>query len=220
MNYPIDESWLPLLQTEFDKPYFAQLMDFVQREYAEGQVYPPQHLIFNAFVQCPLSRVKVVILGQDPYHEPHQAHGLSFSVPDGVAVPPSLRNIFAELHADLGNLIPPSGNLTHWARQGVLLLNATLTVRAHEAGSHQHHGWEEFTDAVIHRLSEHTSGLVFILWGSFAKSKQALIDHQRHLILTSAHPSPLSAYRGFFGNHHFSRTNEYLELMGKEKINF
>lgn len=220
MMPPIDESWLPLLQPEFEKPYFTALMDFLRNEYATAQVFPPEPLIFNAFCQCPLSQVKVVILGQDPYHEPHQAHGLSFSVPDGVAFPPSLRNIFAEVHSDVGSLIPPSGNLTRWAQQGVLLLNATLTVRAHEAGSHQRRGWEQFTDAVIQRISSSTTGIVFILWGAFAQSKQRYIDAQRHLILTSAHPSPLSAYRGFFGNHHFSLTNEYLVSQGKEPINF
>lgn len=218
MEVKIEESWKKILQPEFDKPYFAELTTFVRNEYSAGQVFPPASLIFNAFNSCPFTDVKVVILGQDPYHEPGQAHGLSFSVPEGVPFPPSLRNIFAELNSDLSVPVSESGNLTRWARQGVLLLNATLTVRAHHAGSHQRRGWETFTDAVIETLSRNKEGLVFILWGGFAQSKRSLIDGSRHLVLSSAHPSPLSAYRGFFGNHHFSLTNQYLEKQGKQPI--
>lgn len=218
MDVKIEQSWKEVLQTEFDKPYFASLTDFVRDEYRNGVVFPPASLIFNAFNLCPFSDVKVVLIGQDPYHEPGQAHGLCFSVNDGVQFPPSLLNIFKELKSDLGAEIPQSGNLTRWAQQGVLLLNATLTVREHQAGSHQNRGWEQFTDAVIQTLSEKKDGLVFILWGSYAQSKARLIDSQRHCILRSAHPSPLSAYRGFFGNHHFSLTNDYLSRTGKNII--
>ena len=220
MDVKIEQSWKQVLQPEFDKPYFAQLTDFVRSEYRQHTVYPPGSLIFNAFNSCPFNDVKVVLLGQDPYHEPGQAHGLCFSVNDGVAFPPSLLNIFKELNTDLGVPIPTTGNLQRWARQGVLLLNATLTVREHQAGSHQGRGWERFTDAVISLLSQQREGLVFILWGSYAQSKAQLIDPQRHLILRSAHPSPLSAYRGFFGNHHFTLTNDYLIKHGKEPINW
>ena len=180
--------------------------------------YPPGRQIFNAFNLCPFDKVKVVILGQDPYHEEGQAEGLCFSVADGVAFPPSLQNIFKEIADDLGRPVPASGSLRRWAEQGVLLLNATLTVRAHQAGSHQGHGWEEFTDAVIRHLATERDGLVFILWGSYAQKKGAFIDRSRHLVLQSAHPSPLSAYRGFFGNHHFSLTNDYLVRQGKKPI--
>ena len=218
MDVKIEPSWKQALQSEFDKPYFAQLTDFVRSEYRQYTVYPPGSLIFNAFNACPLPNVKVVLIGQDPYHEPGQAHGLCFSVNDGVAFPPSLLNIFKELNTDLGVPIPTSGNLLRWAHQGVLLLNATLTVREHQAGSHQNRGWERFTDAVISLLSQQCEGLVFILWGSYAQSKAPLIDGSRHLILRSAHPSPLSAYRGFFGNHHFTLTNDYLKKHGKEPI--
>lgn len=218
MDVKIEQSWKEVLQTEFDKPYFTSLTDFVRDEYRHATVFPPASLIFNAFNLCPFSDVKVVLIGQDPYHEPGQAHGLCFSVNDGVQFPPSLLNIFKELKSDLGVEIPQSGNLTRWAQQGVLLLNATLTVREHQAGSHQNHGWEQFTDAVIRTLSEKKSGLVFILWGSYAQSKARLIDSGRHCILRSAHPSPLSAYRGFFGNHHFSLTNDYLSRTGKSII--
>lgn len=218
MDVKIEQSWKEVLQTEFDKPYFTSLTDFVRDEYRHATVFPPASLIFNAFNLCPFSDVKVVLIGQDPYHEPGQAHGLCFSVNDGVQFPPSLLNIFKELKSDLGVEIPQSGNLTRWAQQGVLLLNATLTVREHQAGSHQNHGWEQFTDAVIQTLSEKKSGLVFILWGSYAQSKARLIDSGRHCILRSAHPSPLSAYRGFFGNHHFSLTNDYLSRTGKSII--
>ena len=209
MNVKINDSWAERLGNEFAQPYFSQLTDFVRHEYATTTCYPPGRLIFNAFNLCPFDSVKVVIIGQDPYHEAGQAMGLSFSVPDGVAMPPSLQNIFKEIQGDLGIGVPQSGNLTRWAEQGVLLLNATLTVRAHQAGSHQRHGWERFTDAAISRLSEGRDHLVFILWGGYARSKASLIDRSRHLVLESVHPSPLSANRGgWFGNHHFSRCNE------------
>ena len=220
MDVKIEQSWKEVLQPEFDEDYFAQLTDFVRSEYRQHTVYPPGPLIFNAFNSCPFNDVKVVLLGQDPYHEPDQAHGLCFSVNDGVAFPPSLLNIFKELNADLGVPVPTTGNLSRWARQGVLLLNATLTVRAHQAGSHQGKGWERFTDAVIRLLSQQREGLVFMLWGGYAQKKAELIDPQRHLILRSAHPSPLSAYRGFFGNHHFTLTNDYLIKHGKEPISW
>ena len=216
----IEASWLEKLQPEFDKPYFEQLIQFVKKEYAQGTCYPPGALIFNAFNLCPLSKVKVVLIGQDPYHEPQQAHGLCFSVNDGVPFPPSLRNIFQEIQTDLGKPVPQSGNLTRWAEQGVLLLNATLTVRAHAAASHQNRGWEEFTDAVIRLVSSEREHVVFILWGSYAQSKASLIDASKHCILRSAHPSPLSAYRGFFGNHHFSICNQYLQQHNIEPINW
>ena len=218
MEVKIDQSWKQHLQPEFDKPYFKTLTDFVKEEYAHGPVYPPGRLIFNAFDLCPFDKVKVVIIGQDPYHEPGQAHGLCFSVNDGVPFPPSLRNIFKEISDDLGKPVPVSGDLTRWARQGVLLLNATLTVRAGQAGSHQGRGWEEFTDAVIKELNASRDGLVFILWGGYAKKKGAMIDRSRHLVLSSAHPSPLSAYNGFFGNHHFSLTNDWLAEHGETPI--
>ena len=218
MNVRIDESWRERLQSEFDAPYFAQLADFVRHEYATTRVYPPGSQMFAAFDACPFDKVKVVILGQDPYHEPGQAHGLCFSLNDGVPFPPSLQNIFKEIHDDIGTPVPMSGDLTRWANQGVLLLNATLTVRAHQAGSHQNKGWEQFTDAVIHRLAQERENLVFILWGSYAQRKGEFIDRSRHLVLQSPHPSPLSAHRGFFGNRHFSRTNEYLTAHGIEPI--
>ena len=221
MNVKINDSWAERLGNEFAQPYFSQLTDFVRHEYATTTCYPPGRLIFNAFNLCPFDRVKVVIIGQDPYHEAGQAMGLSFSVPDGVAMPPSLQNIFKEIQGDLGVGVPQSGNLTRWAEQGVLLLNATLTVRAHQAGSHQRHGWERFTDAAISRLSEGRDHLVFILWGGYARSKASLIDRSRHLVLESVHPSPLSANRGgWFGNHHFSRCNEYLAGHGMDPINW
>lgn len=221
MNVKINDSWAERLGNEFAQPYFSQLTDFVRHEYATTTCYPPGRLIFNAFNLCPFDSVKVVIIGQDPYHEAGQAMGLSFSVPDGVAMPPSLQNIFKEIQGDLGIGVPPSGNLTRWAEQGVLLLNATLTVRAHQAGSHQRHGWERFTDAAISRLSEGRDHLVFILWGGYARSKASLIDRSRHLVLESVHPSPLSANRGgWFGNHHFSRCNEYLAGHGMGPINW
>ena len=221
MNVKINDSWAERLGNEFAQPYFSQLTDFVRHEYATTTCYPPGRLIFNAFNLCPFDSVKVVIIGQDPYHEAGQAMGLSFSVPDGVALPPSLQNIFKEIQGDLGIGVPQSGNLTRWAEQGVLLLNATLTVRAHQAGSHQRHGWERFTDAAISRLSEGRDHLVFILWGGYARSKASLIDRSRHLVLESVHPSPLSANRGgWFGNHHFSRCNEYLAGHGMDPINW
>ena len=218
MQVRIEPSWREHLQREFDAPYFAQLVAFVRQEYQQGKVYPPGRLIFNAFDQCPFDQVKVVIIGQDPYHEPGQAQGLCFSVPDGMQIPPSLVNIYKEIESDLGVKCPPSGDLTRWARQGVLLLNATLTVREHQAGSHQRQGWEQFTDAVIATLSRERTGLVFLLWGSYAQGKRMLIDTSRHLVLQSPHPSPLSAHRGFFGNHHFSQTNAWLQAHGQTPI--
>ena len=219
MEVKIEESWRRHIGAEFDKQYFADLVTFVRSEYMHHTCYPPGKLIFNAFNLCPFDSVKVVIIGQDPYHEPGQAHGLSFSVNDGVPFPPSLVNIFKEIQLDLGTPMPTSGNLTRWAGQGVLLLNATLTVRAHQAASHQRKGWEEFTDAAIKALNADRDHLVFILWGGYARSKAALIDQSRHLVLQSVHPSPLSANRGgWFGNHHFSRANDYLEAHGMEPI--
>lgn len=218
MNVQIEESWKQVLTPEFDKDYFIRLTEFVRREYQTTTVYPPGKLIFNAFNLCPYNKVKVVIIGQDPYHGPGQAHGLCFSVNDGIPFPPSLQNIFKEIHDDLGTPIPTTGNLTRWAEQGVLLLNATLTVRAHQAGSHQRQGWEEFTDAAIRALAENREHLVFILWGAYAQKKGAFIDRNKHLVLTSVHPSPLSAYHGFFGNKHFSRANKYLIQHGEEPI--
>lgn len=220
MSVVIEESWKERLSGEFEKDYFQRLVSFVKEEYGRGTVYPPGPFIFRAFDACPFDKVKVVILGQDPYHEPRQAHGLSFSVQDGVPYPPSLINIFKEIETDLGKPAPKSGDLTRWARQGVLLLNATLTVRAHQAGSHQNKGWEQFTDAVIHHLAEEREHLVFILWGSYAQRKGAFIDPAKHLVLKSAHPSPLSAFRGFFGNKHFSKANEYLAAHGIEPVDW
>lgn len=221
MNVQIDESWRNHIGDEFDKPYFANLAQFVRTEYQQHTCYPPGRLIFNAFNLCPFGHVRVVIIGQDPYHEQGQAMGLSFSVPDGIAMPPSLLNIFKEIEGDVGTPMPPSGNLTRWAEQGVMLLNATLTVRAHAAGSHQRHGWETFTDAAIRALSAGREHVVFILWGGYARSKAALIDRTRHLVLESVHPSPLSANRGgWFGNHHFSRCNDYLVQHGLQPINW
>lgn len=217
-NVNIEESWKQVLKEEFEKPYFEQLIQFVRAEYAAGICYPPGSLIFNAFNQTPFQDVKVVILGQDPYHGPGQAHGLCFSVNDGVQFPPSLVNIFKEIESETGSPVPQSGNLTRWAQQGVFLLNTCLSVRQHQAFSHSGHGWETFTDAVINRLSQEREGLVFLLWGAPAGKKASLIDAQKHLILRSAHPSPLSAYRGFFGNHHFTLCNDYLVQHGKEPI--
>lgn len=220
MDVQIEEGWKRALAPEFEKPYFEQLTGFVRQEYRTTAVYPPGRLIFNAFNLCPFDKVKVVIIGQDPYHGPGQAHGLCFSVNDGVPFPPSLQNIFKEIHDDLGTPIPASGNLTRWAQQGVLLLNATLTVRAHQAGSHQGRGWETFTDAAIRTLAESREHLVFILWGAYAQKKGAFIDREKHLVLTSVHPSPLSAYHGFFGNKHFSRANAYLAEHGETPIHW
>ena len=218
MKVEIEASWQKRLQPEFEKAYFAQLTDFVRREYAERTIYPPGRLIFNAFNLCPFDRVKVVLLGQDPYHGPGQAQGLCFSVNDGVRFPPSLVNIFKELQSDLGIAPPTSGSLVRWAEQGVFLLNASLTVREHQAGSHQNMGWEQFTDAVIRLLAEEREHLVFILWGGYAQRKGAFIDRAKHLVIASPHPSPLSAYHGFFGTKPFSRTNEYLIANGVEPI--
>ena len=220
MNVQIEEGWKQRLAPEFEKDYFVKLTEFVRSEYAHTTVFPPGRLIFNAFNLCPFDRVKVVIIGQDPYHGLGQAHGLCFSVNDGVAFPPSLRNIFKEIQSDLGKPMPTSGNLTRWAEQGVLLLNATLTVRAHAAGSHQKRGWEEITDAVIRALVAEREHLVFILWGAYAQQKGAFIDRTKHLVLTSAHPSPMSARQGFFGNHHFSLTNDYLKAHGETPIDW
>ena len=219
MEVRIDPSWKDLLQDEFNKPYFAQLADFVRQEYAVHPCYPRGSEIFAAFSHCLPGEVKVVLIGQDPYHGPGQAHGLCFSVREGLPHPPSLINIFREIERDTGAPYPGNGNLERWARQGVLLLNATLTVRAHQAGSHQNKGWERFTDAVITRLSEKFEGLVFLLWGGYARQKSRLIDPGRHHILHSGHPSPLSANRGlWFGNGHFSQTNRFLESQGKSPI--
>ena len=218
MDVRIEQSWKQRLQTEFDKPYFEQLTQFVRAEYQTRTIYPPARLIFNAFNLCPFDKVKVVIIGQDPYHGAGQAHGLCFSVQDGVQFPPSLRNIFKEIHDDIGTPVPLSGNLTRWAEQGVLLLNATLTVRADEAGSHQRRGWETFTDAVINAVASEKQNVVYILWGSYAQQKAAMVNRSQNLVLESVHPSPLSASRGFFGNHHFSRANQYLIEHGKEPV--
>ena len=215
MTVRIEQSWQQRLQPEFDAPYFEALTQFVKAEYAAGTCYPPAGQIFRAFDCCPFSQVKVVILGQDPYHEPGQAEGLCFSVPDGQPYPPSLLNIYKEIAADLGR---PAHPLSSWPQQGVLLLNSTLTVRAHQAASHAGHGWEQFTDAAVRCLAEEREGLVFILWGSYAQKKGAFIDRKRHLVLQSAHPSPLSAYRGFFGNHHFTLANDYLQTHGQTPI--
>lgn len=220
MDVRIEETWHHALRNEFDKDYFAQLVAFVRQEYTTKTIYPPAKEIFNAFDSCPFDQVKVVIIGQDPYHEPLQAHGLCFSVRDNVDIPPSLQNIYKELESDLGIIPSRSGCLQRWAEQGVLLLNATLTVCAHQAGSHQGKGWETFTDAAIQKLAEEREGLVFILWGSYAQKKGAMIDSTRHLILRSAHPSPLSAYRGFLGSKPFSKTNEYLIQLGKTPISW
>ncbi len=214
MDVKIEESWKEQLKDEFEKDYFVKLTDFVRDEYRTRKTFPPAKLIFNAFEHTPFDKVKVVILGQDPYHNDGQAHGLCFSVPEGIQPPPSLVNIFKEINRDLGIPVPPSGDLTRWANQGVLLLNATLTVEAHKAGSHQKKGWEEFTDAAIHRLADNRENLVFILWGSYAQKKASFIDTTKHLVLKSVHPSPLSAHNGFFGNNHFSETNKYLESKG------
>ena len=220
MDVKIEPSWKHALQPEFDKDYFIKLTDFVRNEYKTKPTFPPASLIFNAFDQCPLANVKVVIIGQDPYHGDGQAHGLCFSVNDGVAFPPSLLNIFKEIERDLGKPMPSSGNLARWAQQGVLLLNATLTVQAHMAGSHQGKGWELFTDAVIRNLATEKEHLVFMLWGSYAQKKCDFIDSNRHLVLKSVHPSPLSAYRGFIGNNHFSLANKYLKETNQHEINW
>ncbi|MCQ2228015.1 MAG: uracil-DNA glycosylase [Bacteroidales bacterium] len=218
MQVKIEPSWQQLLQPEFDSPYFEELTQFVRKEYQTAQIFPPAKQIFSAFDHCPLNDVKVVILGQDPYHDIGQANGLCFSVNDGIRQPPSLVNIFKEIADDLGKPIPASGNLERWADQGVLLLNATLTVRAHQAASHQGRGWEQFTDSVIRHLAQARDNVVFMLWGSYAIRKTPLIDATRHCILTAPHPSPLSAYRGFFGCKHFSKANEYLIAHNQQPI--
>lgn len=221
MSVKLDPSWYAVLQLQFEAPYFAQLKEFLVAERQQYTCYPPGGKIFNAFDTTPFDKVKVVILGQDPYHEPGQAMGLCFSVPQGVQVPPSLVNIIKEINDDLGTQIPTTcGDLSGWAEQGVLLLNATLTVRAHQAGSHQRHGWETFTDAAIQALSQQRSGLVFLLWGSYAIAKKSLIDTTKHCVLTAPHPSPLSAYRGFFGCRHFSQANNYLAAHGQQPIDW
>lgn len=220
MQVRINKGWQTLLQTEFDKPYFADLVSFVHSEYATHRIYPPGKLIFNAFDACPPGKLKVVILGQDPYHGEGQAHGLCFSVNDGVPLPPSLVNIYKEISEEYGKPAPASGNLLRWANQGVLLLNATLTVRANIAGSHQGRGWETFTDAVIKSISDNKENVVFLLWGAYAGRKAELIDTAKHCVLKSAHPSPLSAYRGFFGNGHFRKANDYLVSTGQTPIDW
>lgn len=221
MNVQIEESWKQQLQVEFSKPYFAQLTQAVRQEYQSTTCYPPGREIFNAFNLCPFDRVKVVIIGQDPYHEPGQAEGLCFSVKPGIAYPPSLVNIFKEIEADLGKPMPTDGSLVRWARQGVLLLNATLTVRAHQANSHSRLGWQTFTDAAIRALATQRQGLVYMLWGGYARSKAYMIDRQKNLVLESVHPSPLSANRGgWFGQHQFSRCNEYLQQNGQTAIDW
>lgn len=218
MDVKIEKSWEIKLNSEFEKSYFSKLTEFVKQEIKQQVVYPPGKLIFNAFDKCSFENVKVVIIGQDPYHGQGQANGLCFSVNDGVRHPPSLKNIFKEIVDDLGKPIPESGNLERWANQGVLLLNATLTVRANTAGSHQQKGWEEFTDEVIRVVSEEKSSIVFILWGAYAQKKGSIINIDKHLVLKSAHPSPFSAYNGFFGCKHFSKTNEYLRSLDKKEI--
>jgi uracil-DNA glycosylase len=220
MNVTIEPSWKNALAHKFEEIFFNVLVNFIKDEYQSQMVFPPGKDIFNAFNLCPLDQVKVVILGQDPYHGSGQAHGLSFSVKPGIPFPPSLLNIFKEIKTDLSVDMPPNGDLTRWANQGVFLLNATLTVRAHEAGSHQGKGWEEFTDGVIEVINRTQSNVVFMLWGSFAQKKSNLIDAAKHLILKAPHPSPLSSYRGFFGSKHFSKANEYLEANGKTLINW
>ena len=220
MDVKIEESWKQALAAEFDKDYFIKLTDFVRSEYLSGKkIYPAARNIFNAFNLCPIDKVKVVIIGQDPYHEPGQAHGLCFSVPNGITPPPSLVNIYKEIQDDLGRPSSTKGDLTHWAEQGVLLLNSTLTVQAHLAASHAGKGWEQFTDAVIAALSQRKN-IVYMLWGSYAQKKAALVDTSQNLVLKSVHPSPLSAYRGFFGCRHFSKANEYLQNVGKTPIDW
>lgn len=216
----IENDWLPALKGEFRKPYYKELYQFVKDEYAKCRVYPPAEDIFNAFHFTPLSEVKVLILGQDPYHEYHQAHGLCFSVMPDQAIPPSLQNIYKELQDDLGCYIPNNGYLKKWADQGVLLLNTVLTVRAHQANSHRGHGWEEFTDAVIHAVNDQDRPIVYMLWGRPAQQKIPMLTNKKHLILKAPHPSPLSAYRGFFGCHHFSQANAFLEKSGQSPIDW
>jgi len=220
INPNIEEGWKKILWEEFQSPYFSELKEFLLEETASRTIYPPGLQIFNAFQHTPFDRVKVVILGQDPYHGAGQAHGLCFSVPPGIKAPPSLVNIFKELQSDLGIAIPAHGNLESWADQGVLLLNATLTVRATEAGSHQNRGWETFTNAVIGKISREKTNVVFLLWGRYAQAKESLVDGEKHMVLKAAHPSPFSAYNGFFGCQHFSKANSFLEQKGMEKVNW
>lgn len=220
MDVKIASNWKSLLSEEFDKPYFKQLTEFVRKEYKTQTIYPRGMDIFKAFDRCDFSDVKVVIIGQDPYHGPGQANGLCFSVSDGIRFPPSLMNIFKEIRTDLGKPIPVSGDLERWAGQGVLLLNATLTVKANSPGSHQNRGWETFTDAVIKKISDEKEGIVFLLWGAYAQKKGEIIDRNKHLVLASAHPSPFSADRGFFGCRHFSKANDYLKSKGKGEIDW
>jgi len=218
MTVKLEASWKEKLYEEFEKEYFTGLIEFVKNEYKNSTVYPPGPQIFNAFEKCTFTDTKVVIIGQDPYHGPKQANGLSFSVNDGIPLPPSLKNIFKEIKTDLGKEIPPTGNLERWARQGVLLLNATLTVRANTPGSHQNKGWETFTDTVIEKVSKHKENIVFLLWGAYAQKKGSIIDGQKHHVLKAAHPSPFSAHNGFFGCKHFSNANEYLFSKGLSPI--
>lgn len=220
MDVKIEDSWKSILKDEFIKPYFDNLGKFIKSEYSAGKVYPPGKEIFRAFDCCNFNEIKVVVLGQDPYHGPHQANGLCFSVREGVRIPPSLMNIFKEIKQDLGKPIPVSGDLERWAKQGVLLLNATLTVRAGTPGSHQKKGWEEFTDAVIKKISTEKNHMVFLLWGAYAQKKGEIIDRNRHLVLMAAHPSPFSADRGFFGCRHFSKANHYLTSKGLSEVNW
>ena len=220
MDVKIEESWKARLKKEFESPYFEQLVKFIKSEYQKQKVYPPAKDIFNAFNWCPFNETRVVIIGQDPYHGPKQAHGLCFSVNEGITPPPSLVNIFKEIRDDMGQDIPPNGNLERWAKQGILLLNATLTVRAGQAGSHQNKGWETFTDAVIQTLSDQKENLVFLLWGAYAQKKGAVIDRSKHHVLESAHPSPFAVHRGFFGNKHFSKTNDFLRSRNLPTINW
>lgn len=220
MGIKIEESWARVLAKEFEKPYFSQLVDFVKSEYNQHTVYPKGKDIFRAFDACPFDQVKVVILGQDPYHGPGQANGLCFSVHEGIPFPPSLVNIFKEIKNDLNKEIPPNGSLERWASQGVLLLNATLTVRAHQAGSHQKKGWESFTDAVVTQLAKSKKQIVYMLWGSYAQKKAAIVSPDENLVLKSPHPSPLSAHRGYFGSAHFSKANEYLKSQGLEEVDW
>ena len=220
MDVKIEPSWKVQLREEFNKPYFLKLVDFIKEEYAKSRIYPPGSQIFNAFDHCDWESVKVVIIGQDPYHGPNQAHGLCFSVNEGIPMPPSLLNIFKEIRSDLGKPMPSNGSLIRWADQGVLLLNATLTVRAGQPGSHQNRGWEEFTDQVIKKIAENKEHVVFMLWGAYAQKKGTIIDRSGHLVLESPHPSPFSAHRGFLGNRHFSKANEYLSRNGKKPIDW
>jgi len=218
--FTLSNKWTNILSSELNKDYYINLMSFVKEEYSNKTIFPEKELVFNAFDKCDFDDIKVVILGQDPYHTPGAAHGLAFSVPDGEKIPPSLRNIFKEINEDLNKEIPTSGNLEEWAKQGVFMINATLTVEAHKAGSHQKKGWEQFTDAVIKKIADERENIVFLLWGSYAQKKANLIDENKHCILKSVHPSPLSAYRGFFGCKHFSKTNEYLESKNIKSINW